>query len=136
MKRNIIFLCIGIILFALGGYQNIQYEEHSLLVDATVTDIKTEEDLDSGYKHVYYGSYIVDGKEYKDIELITRYTNSMMPENLFVGDTVEIRVYPDNPAKKVAEGGIFLTVGAVLIVYNSVVIHKKRKIAKAQNAQQ
>ncbi len=136
MKRNIIFLCIGLILFILGGYQNIQYEEHSLLVDATVTDIETEEDIDSGYEHVYYGSYTVEGKEYTDIKLTTRYTNSMMPEELFVGDTVEIRVYPDDPGKMVAEGGLFITAGVIMTVYNSVKIHKIRKRAKEEKAEQ
>ncbi len=132
MKRNLIFLIIGLILFALGGYQNIQYEEHSLLVDATVTDIKSKDDPDGGYTHVYYGSYTVDGTEYTDQKLTTKYTNTMMPEDLFVGDTVELRVYPEKPGKKVAEGGIFITVGVVMTVYNAIVLHKHRKRAKAQ----
>ena len=131
--KNIIFLVIGIILFTLGGYQNTIYEEKSLIVKATVTDIKTKEDYDSGYSHTYYGSYTVDGKTYKNKKLTTYYTNSSFPEDLFVGDTYKIRVYPDNPEKEVAEGGIFITVGVILIVYNSVVLYKRRKRNKAAN---
>lgn len=45
--KNIIFLVIGIILFTLGGYQNTIYEEKSLIVKATVTDIKTKEEKET-----------------------------------------------------------------------------------------
>lgn len=83
MKKNIIFLIVGIILFSLGGYQNIQYEEKSLTVKATITNIKTKDDTDDGptsYKHTYYGKYTVDGKKYSNKQLTTRYTSSHIPE--------------------------------------------------------
>ena len=137
MKIHIILLIIGIVLFFLGGYQNVQYEEHSLLVNATITEIKTIDDTDDGpitYKHTYYGMYTVDGKEYTDKKLATRYTSSFIPDQK-KGDTVEIRVYPDNPEKQVAEGGLFSVLGTGLIVYAGIVLFKKRK-ARKMEAQQ
>lgn len=132
MKKHIILLIIGIILFSLGGYQNIQYEEHSLVVNATITNIETVNDTDDGpisYKHTYYGNYTANGKEYKNKKLTTKYTSSSLPD--FYNDgTVEIRVYPDNPEIKVAEGGLFIMGGFALMIYGGVVLYMNRKQAE------
>ena len=129
MKKNIVWLLIGLILLALGGYQNTQYEENSLLVSATITDIKTVEDTDDGpisYKHTYYGEYTVDGKHYSNKKLETKYTSSHLPD-LSRGNTIEIHVNPDNPDKQVAEGGLFIMGGFALIIYNSIAIALRKK---------
>ena len=110
MKKNIVWLVVGIILFSLGGYQNIQYEEKSLLVNATITDIKTVDDTDDGpisYKHTYYGEYTIDGKCYSNKKLTTKYTSSHLPDDK-IGSTIGIHVNPENPNKQVAEGGLFI----------------------------
>ena len=130
--KNIIWLIIGLILFGLGGYQNTQYEEHSLLVTATITDIKTVDDTGDGptsYKHTYYGEYTVDGTLYTNKKLTTTYTNSSWPD-LHTGDTVEIRVKADNPSKKEPEGGFVITVGVLITVYNAYVLIKRKKAKK------
>lgn len=86
MKKQIIILIVGIVMFALGGYQNIQYEEHSLVIDAVITDIETDYDSDdvTSYSHTYYGEYTVEGKKYTNVKLKTSYTNSSSPD-LFCG---------------------------------------------------
>ena len=129
MKKHIILLIVGIILFSLGIYQNIQYEEKSLLVSATITDIKTEDDTDDGpisYKHIYYGEYTIDGKYYSNKKLATKYTNSHLPDHK-IGNTIEIHVNSKNPNKQVAEGGLFIMGGFVLIIYNSIFLIKLKK---------
>ncbi len=137
MKKNIVWLFVGLILFALGGYQNTQYEDNSLLVSATITDIKTKDDTDDGpisYKHTYYGEYTVDGKHYSNKKLTTKYTSTSLPD-LSRGDTIEIRVNPNNPDKQVAEGGLFIVGGFVLIIYNSIVLIKSKKKNKTITAE-
>ena len=118
-------------MFSLGGYQNMQYEEHSIIVDAKITDIKTVDDTDGGpvsYKHTYYGSYTINGKEYTNKKLTTKYTGSFMSD-LHRGDTIEIRVDPSNPNHKVADGGLFIVGGFVLIVYSGIILYKRKKSA-------
>lgn len=125
----VILLILGIILFLLGSYQNDVYENGSLQVQATVTDIRTTDETDDGpvsYKHVYYGEYTANGKTYTDKKLHTAYTGSSKPK-YSRGDTIEITVNPENPGKKVAEGGIFLIVGFILILWNAVCLFKNRK---------
>jgi hypothetical protein len=61
MKKYIIALIAGIVLFSLGAYQFIQYEENSLTVTATISDIETVE-TDDGYRYPYYVDYTVDGE--------------------------------------------------------------------------
>ncbi len=120
MSKNTVFLIIGIIVFLLGMYQNFQYEENSLIVEATVTRTEIKEDTDDGSeRQILYGEYTVNGKKYTDKKLGTRHSDFLKR-----GDTVEIRVYPEHPEFKVAEGGVFGVVGFVLIVYNSVKLHK------------
>ena len=134
MKKNTIWLIIGIIIFIMGAYQNTQYEEHSLNVEATITRVKTVDDTDDGpisYKHTYYGDYTVDGKEYTNKKLDTKYNSSHIPD-LHEGDTIEIKVYPDNPSKKVAEGGIFIMLGFGIMIYNIIVIVQAKKRRKKE----
>ena len=130
MKKNTIWLIVGIVLFIMGSYQNTQYEEHSLTVSATITSVKTVDDTDDGpisYKHTYYGDYTVDGKQYTNKKLESKYNSSHIPD-LHKGDTIEIRVYPDNPSKKVPEGGWFITVGFIMVVYNIIKIRKLKRM--------
>lgn len=126
MKKSVIILIVGLVVFFLGVYQNYQYEEQSLKVKATITDIETEDDDDGGYKHTYYGKYEVDGKTYKNKKLQTRYDNSYMPDKS-VGDTIKITVDPENPNRKVAEGGIFGVVGLIMTVCGIVMVVKDKK---------
>ena len=132
MKKNKIWLIIGIIIFILGSYQNTQYEEHSLIVDATITRVKTVDDTDDGpisYEHTYYGDYTVDGKEYTNKKLAKKYNSSHIPD-LHEGDTIEIRVNPDKPSKMVPEGGWFIMVGFGITIYNIIMIVRAKKRIK------
>lgn len=131
MKKALIILIVGAILAGLGFYQFVQYEENSIVVDAVVTDIKTKEDSEGDFIHTYYGKYTVNGKEYTNVKLQKGYSESRYDYNLHVGDTVELRVNPQNPAKKVAEGGLFGTVGLVMVVYGAVLRSNAKKAAKA-----
>ncbi len=130
MKKHIIILVVGLTLFFLGVCQNFKYEEQSLKVKATITDIKTKDDPDGDYIHTYYGKYEVDGKTYKNKKLYTEYGGSYEP-NKSVGDTIKITVDPDNPNKKAAEGGVFGTVGLIMTVCGIVMLVKDKK-AKEQ----
>lgn len=132
--KNLIFLIVGIIMFSLGAYQNTQYEENSLIVMATITHVETTDETDDGpisYKHTYYGEYTVDGKLYTDKKLGSSYTSSSFPPNVR-GDLIEIRINPENPDKKVAEGGLFATAGFVLIIYNGIKVLGSRKTKKEE----
>ena len=131
MNKNVIWLLVGILLFTLGLFQNIKYEEGSIKVDAEITRIKTRDDPDGDYIHTYYGSYEVDGVVYEDQKLDTYYGGDYIPPKS-KGDTIRITVDPEKPERKVAEGGIFGTVGLVIVVYNIVKLVKAKK-AKEQN---
>lgn len=128
MKKYTILLIIGIVIFVLGGYQNIQYEDHSLVVAATITDIKTVDNSDgpTSYSHTYYGDYSVEGINYTHKKLKTSHTGYSYPD-LSRGDIIEIIVDPDNPGKRVTDGGLFVMGGLGLIVYSTVVLIKKHK---------
>ena len=111
MKIKIICLVIGILITVLGFIQFWRYENNSITVEATVTEIRTREDTDSDntgdrYSHVYYGEYTIDGKKYDKVHLKTEHSNDMMPKN-HKGDEIEIVVDSSNPGRKMAEGGIF-----------------------------
>ena len=136
MRNTVIFLIIGIILMSIGFYRFIQYEDHSVVVNAVVTDIKTKDTTDDEYVHTYYGKYTVNGKEYTDVKLEKSYSASSFDYKYHVGDTIEVRVNPENPAKKVSDGGFFSTVGFVIVVYNAVVLNKYRKAIKAAQAEE
>ncbi len=127
MNKQKLWLIIGIVLFLIGTFLNAQYEEHSLTVDATITDIKTEYNSDDAgsYQHTYYGEYTIDGKTYTK-RLTTSYTDDSTPK-YHKGSTMEIKVYPENPSIKMPEGGLFCVVGFVLAVYNGYILWKNRK---------
>ncbi len=132
MKTHIIFLVIGIVLVSLGFVQFWQYENNSITVEATITDIKTHEvndDSTDRYRYTYYGDYTVDGKEYKNVKLKTEYSSEMYPDN-HVGDKMELVVNAENPGRKMTEGGIFGTVGLVMVVWNAIAIAKVKKANK------
>ena len=131
MKRNLIFLIVGVVLFTVGLCLNLRYEETSIVVQATVTDIDTKETSDGEYRHVYYGEYTVDGKIYENKKLTTQYSDSETPDELLVGDVIALRVSPDNPNRKMWEGGFLGAVGLVLTVWNAVVLYRRCKQAKA-----
>ena len=125
MKRNIVWLIVGIVVFSLGLYQFWQYEENSLEVSAVITDIKSRE-TDDGYRHVYYGEYTVDGEKYTDVKLDSGYTDSMFPDRV-VGDTVDIVVSASSPGGKMTEGGFFGVVGLALMLYNGIKLYGAKK---------
>lgn len=136
MKKHIIILIIGIVVFGMGIYQNTQYEENSLMVTATITDIKTVDETDEGpisYEHTYYGEYTVDGEEYSNKKLKTSHTSSITPD-FNEGDTIDIRVQIDDPSKKVAEGGLFIVGGFTVTIYSIVVLIKNRKQLKIRQS--
>lgn len=129
MKKFIIWLVVGIILFGLGGYQNIKYENLFVDVDATVTNINTVDDSDdgpTGYKHIYYGEYTLDGKKYTDVELTTKYTSSISPDHP-EGSTISIRVNPDDPSGDASDGGLLIVAGFIVIGWSIVILVKAKK---------
>ena len=126
MKKHMIILIVGLVLFFLGAYQNYKYEEQSLKVKATITDIETKDDPDGGYRHTYYGKYKVDGKTYRNKKLQTKYDNAYVPDEA-IGDTIKITVDPENPNRKVAEGGVFGVVGLIMTVCGIVMCVKNKK---------
>ena len=129
MNKNIVWLLVGLVLFALGMHQNIQYEDNSLRVYATITDINTEDHSDDGpasYLHTYYGEYTVDGKRYANMKLDSKFSSSWEPQ-YSRGDTIEIQVTPNKPEKQMANGDLFGVAGFALIVYNLSVLIKSRK---------
>ena len=122
-----LWLIIGIILFVLGGYQNNFYKNESVQVKAVIKDIKTDEDYeDNSYEHRYYGDYTINGKTYKNKKLKTEYGGSSSPDKAR-GETITIRVYPENPGRQVSDGGIFITVGVIMIIWNIVALRKAKK---------
>ena len=136
MKKSVVFLFIGIVLTCLGFYQFWQYENNSVTVEATVSDIETKEgdsDSASAFRHIYYGDYTVDGKEYKNKKLATRYSNEYMPD-MHIGDKIEIVVDASNPGRRMTEGGIFGMVGLVMVVWNAVAISKIKTADKENEA--
>ncbi|MBR5570744.1 MAG: hypothetical protein IKW10_07635 [Oscillospiraceae bacterium] len=130
MKKNRLWLIIGIIIFVLGLYQNNIYENESVKVKAVITDIKVEDDTDdASFRYIYYGDYTVNGKTYTHKKLKTEYGSYSTP-NRFTGETISLRVYPDHPGRQVSEGGVFGVVGLVLIVWNAVALRKAKKQEK------
>lgn len=126
MKKNVIWLLVGILLFTLGLIQNNKYENGSIKVDAEITRIKTRDDSDGDYIHTYYGSYEVDGVVYEDQKLDTYYSSEYIPPKA-KGDTIRITVDPKHPKWKVPEGGLFGTAGLVIVVFNIVKLVKAKK---------
>lgn len=133
MRHNYTLLIIGVILLVLGFIQFSNYENNSITVTATVSDIEDGSfDDELGYRRIYYGDYTVDGKVYTHVKLATLYEDSSFTYKHHIGDTMEIVVSKDDPGKKMSEGGLFSTVGLVLVVWNWVAISKAKKAAKKQ----
>jgi len=133
MKKAIL-LIIGVILLAIGGFQNTRYEDQSITVTAVITRVDTDDRTDDGpisYKHTYYGEYTVDGKTYTDVELAAKYTSDSTPDPS-VGGTMDIQVSPEDPGETLSDGGIFIVAGMVLVVWGIVSIVKARKKAKTE----
>ncbi len=135
MKVKIICLIIGIVLTVLGFIQFWNYENSSITVEATVTEIRDRvQSMDDvcDYRYVYYGEYTVDGEKYEKVKLKTEQTNDPEPKHK-IGDKLEIVVDSKNPGHKMAEGGVFGTVGIVMIVWNMIAlcnVKKKEKTAE------
>lgn len=130
MRKAMLFLVVGVVIFIIGLCLNIRYEDHSLVVEATVTHIKTKDSTDGDYRHVYYGEYTVDGKTYKDQKLTADYSGTEYDTSMSVGDTYEMRVNPNKPARKMMEGGFFGVVGLLMAVYGGIQVHRYRKAEK------
>ena len=126
MKLHRICLWVGIAVFVLGLVLNVRYEEKSVAVKATITDIDTAKTSDGEYRHVCYGEYEVDGKTYTK-KLTTLYSSTDRLDSLSVGDTYEMRISPDNPGKKMLEGGFFGVVGLVMAVWGGVSLRRDKK---------
>ena len=126
MKLHRICLLVGIAVFVLGLVLNARYEEKSVAVKATITDIETTKTSDGEYRHVCYGEYEVDGKTYTK-KLTTLYSSTDRLDSLSVGDTYEMRISPDNPGKKMLEGGFFGVVGLVMAVWGGVSLRRDKK---------
>ena len=126
MKKHLIILIVGVVLLVLGLCLNLQYEGKGVLVEAVVTDIDTTKTSDGEYRHVCYGEYEVDGKTYTK-KLTTLYSSTDRLDSLSVGDTYEMRISPDNPGKKMLEGGFFGVVGLVMAVWGGVSLRRDKK---------
>lgn len=126
MKLHRICLLVGIAVFVLGLVLNARYEEKGVAVKATITDIDTTKTSDGEYRHVCYGEYEVDGKTYTK-KLTTLYSSTDRLDSLSVGDTYEMRISPDNPGKKMLEGGFFGVVGLVMAVWGGVSLRRDKK---------
>lgn len=120
-------LIIGIIVFLLGAYQGGLYDEaknSGYEIEARIVDVVVKEEHDSDMIYYYdtytvYANYTIDGKDYSHVK-VGKYT-----EPKYVGDTITVVVNPEEPGAKMAEGGIFATVGFVMIV--GVIVSKAKK---------
>lgn len=129
MNKNRIWLIVGIIIAVLGFIQYSNYQDNSTTVTATISDIQTGLQTDDGdYLQTYYGDYTFNGETYTHVKLESRYEDSQFPR-LHTGDTMEIVVSNDNPGHKMSEGGLFGTIGFVMIVWNVVALRKAKKAA-------
>ena len=114
--KKLLLLLLGIVLLFIGCSKNTEYEDRSVIVNATITEIDSDQDLDTyRYKHRFYGDYTIDGKEYTHKLLDTKYTDSSYSGS-YVGATMEIRVKRDKPNRRSTDGGLFIVGGIVLIV--------------------
>ena len=133
MKVKIICLVIGIVLTVLGFIQFWNYENRSITVEATITEIRdrvqTMDDV-YDYRYVYYGEYTVDGEKHEMVRLKSEHSNDPAPKHK-VGDKLEIVVDKKDPGHKMAEGGVFGTVGIVMIAWNMIALCNDKKKKKA-----
>ncbi len=130
IKKSTIILVIGIIIFSLGAYQNIRYEDakdSGYSVEATVTRVKVHEH-DDGDTYTLWGEYEKDGKTYSNVKL------GLFTEYRKVGEIVKLVVNPDAPTKKMAEGGLFGVIGLVITVAALIRKHKEKKAEKLSGA--
>ncbi|WP_195450999.1 DUF3592 domain-containing protein [Anaeromassilibacillus sp. 1001302B_160321_C8] len=93
-------------------------------IEARIVDVVVKEEHDSDMIYYYdtytvYANYTIDGKDYSHVK-VGKYT-----EPKYVGDTITVVVNPEEPGAKMAEGGIFATVGFVMIV--GVIVSKAKK---------
>lgn len=124
LRWKCIFLVIAIILLVIGFFvtisgagANMKYRKNTIECDAVITRVNTE--VDNGgefteYDHTYYGDYVVDGKEYTNIELDKTHGGSSEPE-YSEGETIKIKVWKDSPEKIAGNGTIYYIVGFVLL---------------------
>lgn len=121
-------LILGIVLFLLGSYQGGLYDDaksSGYEIEAKIVDVVVKEEHDSDMIYYYdtytvYADYTIDGKDYTHVK-VGKYT-----EPKYIGDTITVVVNPEDPGRKMTEGGIFATVGFIMIV-GAVVSKAKKK---------
>lgn len=117
------WLIIGIVILCLGLALNMIYEESGIPVTATITRISTRSS-DEGYRHTYYGSYTVGGKEYTDKKLSSSYSSDMSSDRQ-QGDTMQIVV--SESGRMLPQGGVLGVLGLILVVWNAYKLIRRKK---------
>ena len=106
----------GIILIGIGFWQEEWCEKNGLTVTATITDIK-EYRGDVVDSYMYYGNYVMYDKLYEGKYL----TDSHGSEpNRTVGDTVQIKVNPSAPSKRMGDGLMFFILAMPMLGYGGI----------------
>ena len=131
---SVITSILCLIFIATGTYENKQYAENTILCNAVIVDIKTENLYDSNddYLHKYYGTYTANGTTYTNIEVSSDRTNASNPTRA-IGQTMQIKVLQNDPTKLAEDGTTSFVMAAasfgctVLVVIIGVYIYKHIK---------
>lgn len=124
-------IIIGIVVFLIGCIQPAKYEkakENGYEVDATIVDVKIEEehDLDGGLdstSYTVYADYEVDGKKYEHVKVGKYYDT----DEYYVGKVIKVVVNPNSPGKPMFEGGILCVIGFIVSIIGIVAKIKSKK---------
>lgn len=127
-------IILGVIVFLVGCIQPSKYEkakENGYEVDATIVDVKIEEehDLDGGLdstSYTVYADYEVDGKKYEHVKVGKYYDT----DEYYVGKVIKVVVNPNSPGKPMFEGGILCVIGFIVSIIGIVAKIKSKKSNK------
>ena len=137
MKKGILIfgigcIVLGIVCLLVGIAQDKAYEENTIECAALITDIDSSDSAASpgvSYFHTYYGKYMVNGKTYSDIKIISEIAGSKEPR-YSVGQTILIEVNKQNPTQLSENGNVAYVVCCVMIASGIFFIIISRLIKK------
>ncbi|MBE6928585.1 MAG: hypothetical protein E7467_08935 [Ruminococcaceae bacterium] len=129
MKSSTLLLLVGILLFTIDFFINMDYEDaraKGYEIEATITRIDVRESNDAGMDDIYvaYGEYEVDGRTYTNKRL------GHCGEDDYVGGKMTVVVDPDDPGDTEFEGGVLAVVGFIMMIVALIWKYKDRKAAK------
>lgn len=85
--------------------------KNSDTVIAEITSIHSEYNSDDdSYWYVYYGDYVIDGREYSNVKLMNGYESNDRAE-YNDGDYISVKVNHDNPPKVNGDGKRWIVIG-------------------------